>query len=873
MITLLIKASLVIIVLSTFYKLFLEKESFFVANRIYLLSCLVFASTLPFIALPKLVEHQGVISSIIEASEENESTAIKEDIPTGPTSTHLQELSPFELERNISEFSGPLREKINSKNEPNAVAEELPSLDETAKPEWETLNQKKAGKGFTYWLLLLYLFGVIVFSINLLGQVSLTFWKIYRSKDKIEDIDCVIVNRNDKTEPCSFFKYIFINPASYDLDTYEQIIAHEKIHVQQWHTLDLLLSELAVIVLWFNPFIWILRKDVERNMEYQTDHLMIKGEEEASENYQLNLVKIATYTHPLAITTNYNQSLIKQRILKMNTKKSNPNSFWKYAFVAPTIFILLLLLNQPYNGNAQTALLVTNSGIQLGEDQTEPANACEKLSEAVYQEDLDKIKALLENADLNCIAPNASEKGFNPDYYIQVAHTPLSAAAKLGNLKIASLLLDAGSDIDFHDVYVQSPLMAAAQEGHLDFVKFLVEKGADINAISGNHGSALHCAAKGGFLEIVTYLLDQGANIDAYTYPQGTPLNSAARNGHTGLLSLLVDRGASINAPDDTQVPALTRAGTRGDNQTIAFLLSKGARLEPQGDMRSALYAAAMYGHTETVELLLSKGAPINRQTREGTALIASARYGQTETAALLLSKGAIIDRQAGEWGTALIAAAWEGHTKTVDLLLSKGADIDLQTNEQSTIVNTPAKLEVYTGVEMMLGAGNRDMQSGLGVTALIAAARNGQAETVAFLLSQGANIHLQNDEQGNALIAAARNGRYKTVDLLLTKGANINAQNAGQGFALNAAARNAQNKTVEVLVAKGADINAQNDRHGSALNAAARNGHLATVELLVSKGADVNLLSKGEGTPLVAAYRNGKLRVVEFLKSKGAKE
>jgi len=864
MIALLVKASLVIVVLLAFYKLFLEKESFFLANRIYLLSCLVLASTLPFIALPALVEHQGVLSILIETYQEKEAVLGEEAVLSGNDLTR----SPKKTAQHLDRSSGV----ASSETKPDPATAESLLREEGSKPELASPNHFQTGKRIAFWLLLLYVFGVIVFSCNLLGQLALTLWKIYSSEDKIEDIDCVIINRDDKTAPCSFFKYIFINPASYDLDTYEQIIAHEKIHVQQRHTLDLLLSELAAIVLWFNPFIWMLRKDVERNIEYQTDHQMIKAEEEAKESYQLNLVKIATYTYPLTITTNYNQSLIKQRILKMNTKKSNPNSYWKYAFIAPTVFILLLLLNQPYTGSAQHAPLIENSSSTEEDDRIESSKVCEKLSDVIQEQDIVEIKKLLKTIDPNCIAPETKEGGFNPYHYMEVAHTPLSAAAKVGNLEIAKLLLAAGSQIDFYNVYIRSPLMVAAKAGHMGFVKFLVQNGADVNAISENHGTPLHCAAKGGHLEIVTYLLEKGVDINAYVYPECTPLNSAAKNGHTEIMAFLADNGALINLPDSTQVPALTRAGKRGDNQTITFLLGRGAEIEPQGDMRSALYAAAMYGHTETVKLLLSNGAAINRQTREGTALIAAARFGHLETAAFLLEEGAIIDQQIGEWGPALIAAAWEGHTKTVEMLLSRGADIDLQTNGRSTIRMKPIKSETYTTVGGT-SRGNRDIQSGLGITALIAAAQNGHTETVEFLLSKGADLHLQNDEQGNALIAAARNGRYKTVEVLLSKGGDINAQNAGQGFALNAAARNGQNKTVEVLLAKGADINAQNARHGSALNAAARNGHLATVELLIIRGADLNLFSKGEGTPLAAAYRNGKLRVVEFLKSRGAKE
>ena len=51
------------------------------------------------------------------------------------------------------------------------------------------------------------------------------------------------------------------NPASYDYDTYEQIIAHEKIHANKLHTIDLLLAEIAVVFLWFNPFVWLLRRE------------------------------------------------------------------------------------------------------------------------------------------------------------------------------------------------------------------------------------------------------------------------------------------------------------------------------------------------------------------------------------------------------------------------------------------------------------------------------------------------------------------------------------------------------------------------------------------------------------------------------------
>ena len=66
MIPLLLKASIIIAVLLFFYKVFLEKESFFAINRFYLIGCVILAFVLPFITLPHLIQDQGMISSFIE---------------------------------------------------------------------------------------------------------------------------------------------------------------------------------------------------------------------------------------------------------------------------------------------------------------------------------------------------------------------------------------------------------------------------------------------------------------------------------------------------------------------------------------------------------------------------------------------------------------------------------------------------------------------------------------------------------------------------------------------------------------------------------------------------------------------------------------
>ncbi|MEL6141804.1 MAG: M56 family metallopeptidase, partial [Bacteroidota bacterium] len=304
MLPLLVKSSLIIIVMVSFYKLLLEKESFFATNRAYLLSCLLFAGLLPFITLPKLIEHQGIISSFFAA-----------DYPTSPSTQYaIQERkTATPIDTAILESVDTLAIHSIAEGQTIPLAEDSASAESSEIIPSSTTSSKR---GLGFWLLLLYLFGVAVLGVNLLFQIVGVLWKAYRNEDKIEDDGVVIVNIQGEAEPCSFFRYIFINPSLYDFDTYEQILTHERIHVEKGHSLDLLLAELAVVFLWFNPFVWILRKEVEKNLEYQTDHLLIANAEEVKESYQINLVKMATYTQPLNITTNYNQSLITQRILK-----------------------------------------------------------------------------------------------------------------------------------------------------------------------------------------------------------------------------------------------------------------------------------------------------------------------------------------------------------------------------------------------------------------------------------------------------------------------------------------------------------------------------------------------------------------------------
>jgi rhodanese-related sulfurtransferase len=205
------------------------------------------------------------------------------------------------------------------------------------------------------WFFYAYLFGALLFGGNFLLQLAVLLYQSY-ARPVIRDGRFRIVEINGNRAPCSFGNTIFINPANYDWDTYNQILIHEKIHVSGRHTVDILLAELAVVLQWFNPFVWLYRREVENNLEFLTDASVLLHQEVERSAYQLSLLRVSAPHMPFSITNNYNQSLLKRRIVMMNSKSSSTHTVWKYFFLIPLLTGLVCALNKP------AALGATNNG-------------------------------------------------------------------------------------------------------------------------------------------------------------------------------------------------------------------------------------------------------------------------------------------------------------------------------------------------------------------------------------------------------------------------------------------------------------------------------------------------------------------------------
>lgn len=192
-------------------------------------------------------------------------------------------------------------------------------------------------------ILFVYLAGVTFFSVKFLIQL-ISLGSLVSKHQLTKQGNFYFIETSKNISPFSFFNIIIYNKSQFTIDELEQIINHEKAHVQQWHSIDTILAHLLVITLWFNPFVWLYKKAVQQNLEFLADAYAL----ELANNqklYQFTLLKTCNATYCTALTNNFYNSLIKKRILMLHKNRSQNKSQWKYLMLLPLLVAFVLTFN------------------------------------------------------------------------------------------------------------------------------------------------------------------------------------------------------------------------------------------------------------------------------------------------------------------------------------------------------------------------------------------------------------------------------------------------------------------------------------------------------------------------------------------------
>ena len=179
----------------------------------------------------------------------------------------------------------------------------------------------------------IYIIGVVaIFLMTVVQTVRLT--RQLRQCEHITDNrGNTIVLTDCATSPFCLFHYIVMSRDDY-ANNRNYILTHEQEHIRLGHCIDLVILQVATIMQWFNPFVWLIGKNLKAIHEFEVDEAVLNKGIDATQ-YQKFLVVKAVGNRLQPFANNLNKESLKRRIIMMNQKRSNRWMMLKALLVIP----------------------------------------------------------------------------------------------------------------------------------------------------------------------------------------------------------------------------------------------------------------------------------------------------------------------------------------------------------------------------------------------------------------------------------------------------------------------------------------------------------------------------------------------------------
>ena len=144
--------------------------------------------------------------------------------------------------------------------------------------------------------------------------------------------------------PFSWMNHIVISEKDYE-ENGHNILLHEQAHIACGHSWDVLWLSFVEVLQWFNPFVWMLSKEIQDIHEYEADLTVLRKGINARD-YQLLIIQKVVGSGSYTFANNFNHSSLKKRITMMIKEKSNPWARLKYLYILPIVAICMIACTQ-----------------------------------------------------------------------------------------------------------------------------------------------------------------------------------------------------------------------------------------------------------------------------------------------------------------------------------------------------------------------------------------------------------------------------------------------------------------------------------------------------------------------------------------------
>ena len=331
----------------------------------------------------------------------------------------------------------------------------------------------------------------------------------------------------------------------------------------------------------------------------------------------------------------------------------------------------------------------------------------------------------------------------------------------------------------------------------------------DYSSGSRQSDAPLLVTMRNGDLSEFRNILRSSVNLDIKDGRGCTPLHVAVLTGQVQMLDALLERNVEIDAVDAVGRTALNLAAEHGTPETVEKLLAHGANpnLHPFDELGTLNQALIKKRH-RIIKILLDNGAEVNKKDTWGWYPLFQACKDFLSTS-MLLDAGADPNMDLVGGAQLIHFAARAGQTKTVELLLDRGIEVDRREGVD------------YNNIQP---------------TALYRAIQEQNEETVALLISRGADPNLMFEKSWTCVHLAAKSGNFRILQLVL-----------------------------------GVRPNHFNDvcepERWTALHLTAQNGHMVPTKLLLEAGWDCTMVDAEGRTPAALAGENRHQLIMETIR------
>lgn len=222
----------------------------------------------------------------------------------------------------------------------NKQVHKINDLDQISIPVVQKTDKVSLTRLLINGLLLVYLTGLGFFLLRFIWQIN-SLRKQIACYETEKEAGIVFVYIDKCSSPYSFLNFLFIPREMKYSSEYNSILEHEKAHIFQLHTYDLLFIELLAVLFWINPFVWFIRLSLRKTHEYLADEQVINSGCEICD-YQALLLEELMSAKTVGLTSAFHFKPLKQRLAMIQKKSKIISKRFRLLKAIPVTMIIIL---------------------------------------------------------------------------------------------------------------------------------------------------------------------------------------------------------------------------------------------------------------------------------------------------------------------------------------------------------------------------------------------------------------------------------------------------------------------------------------------------------------------------------------------------